>query len=99
MAVGVLTEVLLAPRDFLNFLRGRHMKEINFEMKQCPECKNMSVPADDTCLNCHIHFIKYFKDRSWVLQIYDCIIGGCITLLIFIIFMLTMDHFGFWRLK
>jgi len=68
------------------------MKNITYEMKQCPTCKTFSIPADDKCLNCKTQWI-YVKTGLWK-AVKEAFIGGIIALALFIGFIKITGYFG-----
>ena len=64
------------------------MKELTFEMRECPDCKTLSIPANKVCLNCNVGWIFKSYSTKWV----DILIGITLSVLIVTLVFAIIDH-------
>ena len=71
------------------------MSKPSYTMDKCPECKTLSIPANDVCLNCNVRWItKTVYNISGNLSFMDkvMLIFCGVAIVLFII--LLLDHYG-----
>jgi len=61
--------------------------EPTFEMQECPDCKTISIPVDNVCLNCNVKWVYQYSTK-WV----DILIGITLSVLIVTLVFAIIDH-------